>query len=140
VVVSGAGRAFCVGSDAERYGITYVNDAGEEVGCVIVHTSIGSLERLTYGLLESAMKRRTTGLSQRRSNLPVNTTKMPPNTKFIAAKCRVRVRMWSAVMSTAEPGESSSLADSFCPSRLESREVFDQRPHAPSSLQKAKCQ
>jgi len=33
-------------SDAERYGITYVNEAGEEVGCIIVHTSISSLERL----------------------------------------------------------------------------------------------
>jgi len=48
-------------SDAERYGITYVNDAGEKVGCIIVHTSIGSLERLMYGLLESAMKRRQKG-------------------------------------------------------------------------------
>ena len=44
-------------TDAERYGITYVNEAGEDVGCIIVHTSIGSLERLIYGLLESAAKR-----------------------------------------------------------------------------------
>jgi len=44
-------------SDAERYGITYVNEAGDEVGCIIVHTSISSLERLIYGLLESAAKR-----------------------------------------------------------------------------------
>ncbi len=43
-------------TDAERYGITYLNDAGKEVGCIIVHTSIGSLERLIYGLLESAVK------------------------------------------------------------------------------------
>ncbi|MFX1490802.1 MAG: threonine--tRNA ligase [Promethearchaeota archaeon] len=48
-------------TDAERYGITYVNDAGEEVGCIIVHTSIGSLERLVYGLLESAIKRQQKG-------------------------------------------------------------------------------
>ncbi len=48
-------------SDAERYGITYVNEAGEEVGCIIVHTSISSLERLIYGLLESAAKRRLQG-------------------------------------------------------------------------------
>ncbi len=48
-------------SDAERYGITYVNEAGEDIGCIIVHTSIGSLERLVYGLLESAVKRQKQG-------------------------------------------------------------------------------
>lgn len=52
-------------SDAERYGITYTNEAGEEVGCIIVHSSIGSLERLIYGLLESAAK------SQRQGHLPM---------------------------------------------------------------------
>jgi threonyl-tRNA synthetase len=48
-------------TDAERYGITYVNETGQEVGCIIVHTSIGSLERLVYGLLESAVKRQQEG-------------------------------------------------------------------------------
>lgn len=48
-------------TDAERYGITYVNENGEDVGCIIVHTSIGSLERLVYGLLESAAKRHQEG-------------------------------------------------------------------------------
>jgi threonyl-tRNA synthetase len=48
-------------TDAERYGITYINDEGKEVGCIIVHTSIGSLERLIYGLLESAVKRQQEG-------------------------------------------------------------------------------
>ncbi len=48
-------------SDAERYGITYVNQEGEDIGCIIVHTSIGSLERLVYGLLESAVKRQQQG-------------------------------------------------------------------------------
>ena len=48
-------------TDAERYGITYVNNRGEEVGCIIVHTSISSIERLIYGLLESAVKRQQKG-------------------------------------------------------------------------------
>lgn len=48
-------------TDAERYGITYVNEAGEDVGCIIVHTSIGSLERLIYGLLETAVKNQQQG-------------------------------------------------------------------------------
>jgi threonyl-tRNA synthetase len=48
-------------TDAERYGITYTNESGEEVGCIIVHTSISSLERLIYGILESAVKREQQG-------------------------------------------------------------------------------
>jgi threonyl-tRNA synthetase len=52
-------------TDAERYGITYVNEKGEDVGCIIVHTSISSVERLVYGLLESAIKQ------QREDRLPM---------------------------------------------------------------------
>ncbi len=48
-------------TDAERYGITYINEGGEETGCIIVHTSISSIERLIYGLLESAVKRQQEG-------------------------------------------------------------------------------
>jgi threonyl-tRNA synthetase len=48
-------------TDAERYGITYVNDSGEDVGCIIVHTSIGSVERLVYGILENAIKNQQKG-------------------------------------------------------------------------------
>ncbi|MFX1475811.1 MAG: threonine--tRNA ligase [Promethearchaeota archaeon] len=59
-------------TDAERYGITYVNEKGEEVGCIIVHTSIGSIERLMYGLLESAIKR------QQKEQLPSLPTWLAP--------------------------------------------------------------
>jgi threonyl-tRNA synthetase len=43
--------------DAERYGITYVDKDGKRKGCVICHSSIGSIERWIYGVLEEALKK-----------------------------------------------------------------------------------
>lgn len=42
--------------DAERYGITFVNEKGKKQGCIICHSSIGSLERWLYLILEKALK------------------------------------------------------------------------------------
>ncbi len=42
--------------DSERYGITYIDREGKERGAIIVHCSIGSLERWLYALLEEAHK------------------------------------------------------------------------------------
>ncbi len=42
--------------DSARYGITYVNERGERKPGIIVHTSMGSVERLMYALLEKAAK------------------------------------------------------------------------------------
>ncbi|PTD93853.1 threonine--tRNA ligase [archaeon SCG-AAA382B04] len=40
--------------DAERYGITYTTKKGEEQGCIICHSSIGSIERWIYEIIENA--------------------------------------------------------------------------------------
>lgn len=40
--------------DSETYGITYVDKDGKNKGCIIVHSSIGSIERLLYCILENA--------------------------------------------------------------------------------------
>jgi len=40
--------------DAETYGITYVDKDGKKKGCIIVHSSIGSIERWFYCILEKA--------------------------------------------------------------------------------------
>jgi threonyl-tRNA synthetase len=40
--------------DSERYGIRYVDRNGESNGCVICHSSIGSIERWIYAVLEQA--------------------------------------------------------------------------------------
>lgn len=40
--------------DSERYGISYTDSDGENKGCVICHSSVGSLERWIYLLLENA--------------------------------------------------------------------------------------
>ncbi len=42
--------------DAERYGIVYTDADGKKKGCIICHSSIGSIERWIYALLEEALK------------------------------------------------------------------------------------
>jgi len=42
--------------DSERYGITYVGKDGSEQNCVILHCSIGSIERWIFSILENALK------------------------------------------------------------------------------------
>ena len=43
--------------DSERYGIFYVDERGEKRGCIILHSSMGSIERWMYAILEEAAKR-----------------------------------------------------------------------------------
>lgn len=47
--------------DSERYGIFYVDERGEKRGCIILHSSMGSIERWIYALLEEAAKRMKAG-------------------------------------------------------------------------------
>ena len=43
--------------DASLYGITYVDPDGQDKGCTIVHSSIGSPERWMFSILEDALKK-----------------------------------------------------------------------------------
>ncbi len=43
--------------DSERYGIRFVDRGGEAKGCVICHSSIGSIERWIYAILEQSVQR-----------------------------------------------------------------------------------
>ena len=47
--------------DSERYGIFYVDEKGEKRGCVILHSSMGSIERWMYAMLEEAAKSQRAG-------------------------------------------------------------------------------
>lgn len=47
--------------DSERYGIYYVDEKGEKKGCIIVHSSMGSIERWIYALLEEAVRKMREG-------------------------------------------------------------------------------
>jgi threonyl-tRNA synthetase len=49
-------------ADAERYGIVYVDEDGKRKGCIICHSSIGSIERWVYVLLEEALKQKKPSL------------------------------------------------------------------------------
>ncbi len=42
--------------DAERYGIMYTDKDNKKKGCVICHSSVGSIERWIYCILEHALK------------------------------------------------------------------------------------
>lgn len=42
--------------DAARYGIVYADADGKKKGCIICHSSVGSIERWIYSLLEEALK------------------------------------------------------------------------------------
>jgi len=42
--------------DAARYGIFYVDENGEKKGCIILHSSMGSIERWIAAILEQAAK------------------------------------------------------------------------------------
>jgi len=42
--------------DAKRYGIVYTDKDGKEKGCTICHSSIGSIERWIFSILENALK------------------------------------------------------------------------------------
>lgn len=41
--------------DADIYGIRYVNPEGKKKGCIICHSSIGSIERWIYAILEASL-------------------------------------------------------------------------------------
>jgi threonyl-tRNA synthetase len=43
--------------DAEVYGIRFVDSNGQKQGCIICHSSIGSIERWIYAILEEALQR-----------------------------------------------------------------------------------
>nr|CAH04860.1 partial threonyl-tRNA synthetase (HrrS) [uncultured archaeon] len=43
--------------DAQVYGIDYTDRDGKKKGCIICHSSIGSIERWYYSLLEEALKK-----------------------------------------------------------------------------------
>jgi len=43
--------------DSELYGITYVGNDGMKKGCIICHSSVGSIERWMYAILEESLKK-----------------------------------------------------------------------------------
>ncbi len=47
--------------DSERYGIFYVDEDGKKRGCIILHSSMGSIERWMYAMLEEAAKQQKAG-------------------------------------------------------------------------------
>jgi threonyl-tRNA synthetase len=67
--------------DAERYGIVYTDADGKKKGCIICHSSIGSIERWIYVLLEEALKHEKPALPFWLS--PTQVRLIPVGTEFL---------------------------------------------------------
>ncbi|MCD1294578.1 hypothetical protein CUJ83_06125 [Methanocella sp. CWC-04] len=67
--------------DAQVYGITYTDRDGKKKGCIICHSSIGSIERWYYMLLEEALKRETPTLPVWLS--PIQVRVIPVSEKYL---------------------------------------------------------
>ncbi len=66
--------------DADIYGIRYVNFEGIKKGCIICHSSIGSIERWMYAILEASLMKDKPELPYWLS--PVQLRLLPINDKF----------------------------------------------------------
>jgi len=69
--------------DAEVYGIRYADADGSKKGCIICHSSIGSIERWIYAVLEEALKKKRPVLPVWLS--PVQLRLLPVSEKHIKA-------------------------------------------------------
>jgi len=92
--------------DAARYGIYYIDEEGKKRGCIIVHSSIGSIERWIYSILEEALKKEKPEIPFWLS--PVQIRLIPVNDEFvedcleIANKLRARVDVDDRSISVAK--------------------------------------
>lgn len=67
--------------DASLYGINFVDNNGKKKGCIICHSSIGSIERWMYIILEEALKKKKPILPLWLS--PTQVRIIPVNNKFL---------------------------------------------------------
>ena len=89
--------------DATRYGIVYADADGQKKGCIICHSSIGSIERWIYSLLEEALKHDKPALPFWLS--PTQIRLIPVGTEFV--------------------GECDKLADDLAPARVDVDDMED---------------
>lgn len=71
--------------DAARYGIFYTDENGQKKGCIILHSSLGSIERWMGAILEQAAKDQIAGKSPRLPIWlsPIQVRIIPVNTGFV---------------------------------------------------------
>lgn len=84
--------------DAKTYGINYLDDENKQKGCIICHSSIGSIERWMYSVLEHSLMKEKPMLPYWLS--PVQLRLIPVNSEHIEKcielahklkKCNIRV-------------------------------------------------
>jgi threonyl-tRNA synthetase len=72
--------------DAKRYGIEYTDEDGQRKGCIILHSSLGSIERWMGAILEQAAKDQMKGKQPRLPVWlsPIQLRVIPVNSTFLA--------------------------------------------------------
>lgn len=77
--------------DAKRYGIEYTDEDGQRKGCIILHSSLGSIERWMGAILEQAAKDQMKGKSPRLPVWlsPIQLRVIPVNSSFIGFATQV---------------------------------------------------
>lgn len=89
--------------DAARYGILYADSDGKKKGCIICHSSIGSIERWIYVLLEEALKHDK------------------PSLPFWIAPTQIRL----IPVANEFVGECEKIADALAPARVDIDDMDD---------------
>lgn len=83
--------------DAKRYGIEYTDEDGQRKGCIILHSSLGSIERWMGAILEQAAKDQMKGKSPRLPVWlsPIQLRVIPVNSSFIGFATQVAEKIRS---------------------------------------------
>ncbi len=83
--------------DAKRYGIEYTDEDGQRKGCIILHSSLGSIERWMGAILEQAAKDQMKGKSPRLPVWlsPIQLRVIPVNSSFLEFATEVAERLRS---------------------------------------------
>nr|MDO8110445.1 threonine--tRNA ligase [Candidatus Sigynarchaeota archaeon] len=82
--------------DASTYGIQYVDDKGEKKGCIICHSSIGSIERWIYSILEDAFKKEVHAFPLWLSPTQVRIIPVKTESSAVMKKCEELSKLISA--------------------------------------------
>lgn len=83
--------------DAKRYGIEYTDEDGQRKGCIILHSSLGSIERWMGAILEQAAKDQMKGKSPRLPVWlsPIQLRVIPVNSSFLGFATQVAEKIRS---------------------------------------------
>lgn len=102
--------------DAETYGILYTDKDNKKKGCTIVHSSVGSIERWIYCILENAFKMKKPEWPYWLS--PTQARIVPVSEKFVSEAVKLAERMNKSGIRTDVDDKDTTL-----PKRISDAEI-----------------